>query len=154
MQKSLETRSMSRSRMRIRIIGGKAPWEHEIKIWFDEMYYDCIAFGVMILRTRHQLCDEEQMRQNMLLITKQMKPCMVYKNGLSREPISASCYIRGLWKKSSMVLMSLLWNLPVPDKQREDPRNEMPAILRSSHNFYCGRASLAIEHTLPPGFMA
>ena len=47
---------MSRSRSRIRIKGGKAPWEHETKIWFDKMGYDCIASGVTVLKTRHQLC--------------------------------------------------------------------------------------------------
>ena len=40
---------MSR-RIRKKIIGGKAPWERKIKIWFDEMGYDCIAFGVMVSR--------------------------------------------------------------------------------------------------------
>ena len=49
MQRNLETRSMSRSRIRIRSREGKAPWEHETKIWFYEMDYDCIASGVMIL---------------------------------------------------------------------------------------------------------
>ena len=47
---------MSRSRIRIRIIGGKALWEHETKIWFGEMGYDCIASGVTVSKTRHQLC--------------------------------------------------------------------------------------------------
>ena len=43
------------SRSRIRIPGGKAPWEHETNIWFDEMGYDRVASGVIISRTRHQL---------------------------------------------------------------------------------------------------
>ncbi len=47
---------MSRSRIRIRSIGGKVPWEHETTLWFDEMGYDCIASGVMMLRTWYQLC--------------------------------------------------------------------------------------------------
>ena len=41
---------MSRSKIRIRSREGKAPWEHETKIWFYEIDYDCIASGVMILR--------------------------------------------------------------------------------------------------------
>ena len=118
---------MSRSRMRIRTIGGKASWEREMKIWYDEVGYDCIAFGVIVLRTRHRLCGEEQMRQNMLLFTKQMKPCMVYKDGLNREPISASCCINGLWEKSSVALMSLMKNLSVLNRQWRGPHNDMPA---------------------------
>ena len=42
---------MSPSRIRSRSIGGKVPWEHETKIWFDEMDYDCIASGVTISGT-------------------------------------------------------------------------------------------------------
>ena len=61
---------MSRSRMRIRIIGGKAPWERKMKIWFDGMDYDCIAYGVMVLANPHQLCGQEQMRVGMLLFTR------------------------------------------------------------------------------------
>ena len=41
---------MSRSRIKIWSKGGKVLWEHETKIWFHEMGYDCIASGVMILR--------------------------------------------------------------------------------------------------------
>ena len=47
---------MSPSRIRSKSIGGKVPWEHETKIWFDEMDHDCIASGVMILGTWYQLC--------------------------------------------------------------------------------------------------
>ena len=49
-------------RIRKKIIGGKAPWEYEKRYGFDEMDYDCIAFGVMVLATRHQLCGKEQTR--------------------------------------------------------------------------------------------
>ena len=57
------------SRSRIRSIGGKVPWEHEKTIWFDEMGYDCIASGVMVLRTWYQLCGLEQRRVIVLLLT-------------------------------------------------------------------------------------
>ena len=56
MQRNLGTRSMSRSRIRSRSIGGKVPWAHETKIWSDEMDYDCIASGVIVLGTWYQLC--------------------------------------------------------------------------------------------------
>ena len=55
MQRSFETRLMSR-RSRNRIVGGKVLWEREMEIWFDEMGYDCIALGVTVLATRHQVC--------------------------------------------------------------------------------------------------
>ena len=56
MQRNLEIRSISPSRIRSKSIGGKVPWEHKTKIWFDEMNHDCIASGVMILGTWYQLC--------------------------------------------------------------------------------------------------
>ena len=55
MQRSLETCLMSR-RSRNRIVGGKVLWEREMEIWSDEMVWDCIALGVTVLATRHQVC--------------------------------------------------------------------------------------------------
>ena len=46
---------MSLSRIRSRSIGGKVQWAHETEIWFDEMDYDCIASGVIVIRISYQL---------------------------------------------------------------------------------------------------